>query len=215
MQKIFLETQDEKLIKEVQNGLPDYQVVQLLSVKELSRIEHLREASNGSVLYSENPDARKYPTFIGRYVSVEAIEPALKFTQSRIDNIPKGLLSNFLGGVQAYPRDVIVFANKKNWLEEAESLLNVLPENFWPTVGFVSVNNADKLSELYEDVFYYSTFLAGDEPSKKKLDHAKAEYIDITHLGRDIDAGLWVRELTRRPETWETREIDTEFKREG
>lgn len=215
MQKIFLETQDDNLIREVQSELPDYQVVSLSSGKELSRLEHLREASNGSVLYSSNPESRHYPMYIGAYVSTDAIEPALSFIRSRLDSIPVGFLSNFIGGIQAFPRDLIILANnKKTWEEEVRSLLNVLPENFWGTVGFASVNNADKLSELYNDIFYYSTILAGDESSKKKLDHVGVEYVDISSLSRDTDGGLWVRELTRRPETWETKDIDLDFKRE-
>lgn len=215
MQKIFLETHDDNLIKEIQNELPDYQVVRLSSAKELSRMEHLREASFGSVLYSSNPETRPYPMCIGAFVSVDAVEPALKFSLSRVENIPKGLLTNFIGGVQAYPRDLIILANKKGWDLEAESLLETLPENYWPTVGFASVNNADKLSELYEDVFHYTTFLAGDPSSKSKLSLSQVEFVDVSDLPHDKNTGLTIRELTRRPETWETREIDTEFKREG
>lgn len=215
MQKIFLETHDDNLITEIQKELPEHQVVHLSSAKELSRMEHLREASVGSVLYSSNPETRPYPMCIGAYVSIDAIEPALKYSLSRVNNIPKDLLTNFVGGVQAYPRDLIILANKKDWEAEAESLLQTLPENYWPTVGFASVNNAEKLTELYEEVFYYTTFLSGDQSSKSKLSLANVDFVDISSLPRSKDSGLTIRELTRRPETWETREIDTEFKREG
>ena len=215
MQKIFLETHDDNLITEIQNKLPDYQVVHLTSAKELSRMEHLREASYGSVLYSSNPSTRHYPMCIGSYVSLDAIEPALNYSLGRVENISDGLMTNYLGPVQVYPRDLIILANKKGWEEEAERVVEVLPDNFWTTVGFATVNNADKLSELYRDVFYYTTFLAGDSSSKSKLSLSNVEFFDISDLPRNIDSGLTIRELTRRAELWETLDIDTEFKREG
>lgn len=217
MQKIYLETQDDNLIKKLKRGLPDYRVVPLKSVKALSRLDHLIEASNGSILFTDNSEYRSYPMFIGKVssVTVESVDASLAYTLNRLNNIPENSTKNFIGSVVAYPRDIFVVANTKSWLTEAESLLETLPESFWMTTGFVTVNNANKLLELYDDVFHYSTFLAMDKSSKSKLEYAELDFIDISDIPRDVSGGLTIRELTRRVEMWETKEIDTEFKREG
>lgn len=217
MQKIFLETNDKKLINSVENSFPEYPVVQVSRENKLSRFEHLREASYGSVFYSDqNPNTETPMSFGFGKPSVSAIKTSLDYSKLRVSLVnEEELFTKYVGGVEVLPRDLILLANTKNWEEDVESILNIVPDTGWTTIGFIAVNSSAKLSELYSDVFSYSTFLSGDSSSKSKLIYAGIEFVDISHLDRDEDAGRWIRELTRRPEVWEVSEVDLEFKREG
>lgn len=200
---IFLETNDENLIEDLGNHF------EISADIPVSRLLHMKKAAEGLLLFSANSPS---PMRVG---PVSAVTPSkvmstLEYVERKKNDCK--IFSRYLGGLLVFPRDVFVISNTKTWENQVEEILEILPDTWWPTSGFIAVNNADKLVEAYERVFPYSTFIAVDKASKAKLEYTGIEYVDATHLGRTKDDGLWFRELTRRPENWSMIE-DPDFKR--
>lgn len=106
----------------------------------------------------------------------------------------------YLGRTYVNPRNVVLLNKGRDTILNIDKISSAATPEWWGSCAFVSVNNAEKIKDFYEE-FPFTVFLAFEESAKAKLDWVGVPYATIPSPDEFEDPyryGIEIRQLSNR-----------------